>query len=71
MTSSARSYLPCQATLQSQFNTFSNNVARAILKKKSLDQDAIRELKKVVLETERKNLRKIFDGDTFHSEFKD
>lgn len=42
-----------------------------ILKKKSLDQDAIRELKKVVLEAERKKLRKIFDGDTFHFEFKD
>jgi len=41
-----------------------------ILKKKSLDQDAIREFK-VILEAERKKLRKIFDGDTFHFEFKD
>ena len=39
--------------------------------KKSLDQDAIRKLRKEVLKAERKKLRKIFDGDTFRFEFKD
>ena len=42
-----------------------------ILKEESLDEVAIHKLKQAVLNNERKRIRKLFDGDTFHFEFGD